>query len=114
MVTDDGVPVVRLQLAGREWPAVVDTGFNGYLELPDDLRGAVHAESIGFFESLLAAGRVVVEENFVVQFPFDDHMLEVEGAFAASSEILLGTALLRDYRLEINFPRRTVILEKVG
>jgi predicted aspartyl protease len=113
-VTDEGVPVLQLEVAGRTWPAVVDTGFSGYVELPNILRGAVHAESIGFIESLLAAGQVVVEENFAVQFAFDDRQLEVEATFAAGAEILIGTALLRDYRLDIHFPRRTVILEHVN
>jgi hypothetical protein len=36
-VSDD-TPVVALDIAGREWPAIVDTGFNGDFELPDELR----------------------------------------------------------------------------
>jgi len=29
---DDGVPVIRLVVAGQDWAAVIDTGFNGDLE----------------------------------------------------------------------------------
>lgn len=37
-VTPDGVPVVTVHVANRFREAIVDTGFNGHLELPDDLR----------------------------------------------------------------------------
>lgn len=37
-VTLDGVPMLYLPVAGRSWPAIVDTGFNGALELPDALQ----------------------------------------------------------------------------
>ena len=33
--------------------------------------------------------------------------------FVVNGEILIGTHLLREYRLEIEFVRRTVVLEKV-
>ena len=37
-VTDEGEPTIELILDGRSWVAVVDTGFNGFLELPDIIR----------------------------------------------------------------------------
>lgn len=76
--TDERVPVVELLVNGREWRAVIDTGFNGYLELPEGLRAAVKAQFIGHLESALAAGQTIVEENFIVEFPFDGETLEVE------------------------------------
>ena len=111
-VTDEGVPLIQLTVAGREWPAVIDTGFNGHLELPSRLRESVSAESIGFLESHLAAGRTVLEENYAVQFPFDGQIVEAEATFATGDEILLGTALLRDYRLVIDFPQGSVVVEQ--
>ena len=33
-VTAAGVPTIVLTIAGRDWPATIDTGFNGDLELP--------------------------------------------------------------------------------
>ena len=37
-VTADGVPVVPITVADKEWRATIDTGFNGDLELPEALR----------------------------------------------------------------------------
>lgn len=111
-VSEDGVPLIHLPVAGRRLPAVIDTGFNGYLELPENLRRSVKARFIGHLESSLAAGQMVMEDNYAVEFPFDNETLEVEATFAPGDVILIGTGLLRGYRLEIDFPDGTVKLEK--
>jgi hypothetical protein len=36
-VRPDGTPVVLWPVAGSTWTAIVDTGFNGDLELPEVL-----------------------------------------------------------------------------
>ena len=41
IVTEDGVPLIHISVGDRLWPAVIDTGFNGWLELPDSCRDAV-------------------------------------------------------------------------
>jgi hypothetical protein len=59
------------------------------------------------------AGQIVDEDTYGVDFPLDGHTLIVEATFVSGTEILIGTHLLRQYRLEINFPARTVLLERV-
>ncbi len=49
-----------------------------------------------------------------MDFPFDGQTLEAEATFAPGAEILVGTHLLRQYRLEINFVSQTVLLERVA
>jgi hypothetical protein len=46
-VSDDGVPLIKLVVAGKEWSAIVDTGFNGDLELPKELQGKLQDQPIG-------------------------------------------------------------------
>jgi len=108
-----GAPVVLLTVAGQTWPAVVDTGFNGDLELPDSLRPFVNARFKAYTVSVLAAGQSILEEAYTVDFPFDGETVEAEATFVAGGEILLGTHLLREYHLDVNFPARTVLLERV-
>ncbi len=43
-VTTDGIPTVSLVVAGKTWPATVDTGFNGDLELPEAIARRVTGE----------------------------------------------------------------------
>ena len=113
-VTDDGVPVIMLLVADQTWPGIIDTGFKGEVELPDTLRPALHPQFIGRISSVLAGGQRVEEDVYLVDFPFDDRSVRAEATFVPGSEILIGTQLLRPYRLEIHFPERTVLLERVS
>jgi predicted aspartyl protease len=108
------VPVIELKLAGRSWRTIIDTGFNGDLELPDALRWKVDAQYAGQTKSLLAGGRSIVEESFVIAFDFDGLSQIAEVTFVPGDEILLGTQLLQDHRLTIDFVDRTVRLERVA
>jgi predicted aspartyl protease len=110
-VSADGVPTVNLLVAGQSWSAIIDTGFNGDLELPDALRPFVNARFIGRVLSLLAGGQTLPEDCYLVDFPFDGQTLLAEATFVPSTEILLGTHLLRNHKVEINFPAATVRVE---
>ncbi len=113
-VTDDGSPVIMALIAGREWSAIVDSGFNGDLELPDELRSHVDAEEFGPIESALAGGQVLTEEAFLVDFPFDGRTVRALATFVPGHEILVGTRLLRNHTLTIDFPAGTVLLERAA
>lgn len=111
-INEHGTPLIPLRLAGRDWMAIVDTGFNGGLELPAVLAGVLDAESFGNVESRLAAGIVVTEEVFLVELDFDGRREFTPATFAAVSHVLIGTRLMRRHRLELDFPARTVRLER--
>jgi predicted aspartyl protease len=113
-VSPDGTPVVLLTVAGQTWPAVIDTGFNSDLELPNALHGYVNPRFLGPSESILAGGQRIYEDVFRVDFPFDGQTVIAEATFVPGSEILIGTGRLQAYRLEIHFPNRTVRLERVA
>jgi predicted aspartyl protease len=113
-VTSAGVPTVQLDVGGRMWDAVVDTGFNGDLELPGALQAVSKAKYLAKVISVLAAGQSVAEDLYEVDFPFDGQTVSVEVTFVAQDVILIGTGMLRKHRLEIDFPRGTVRLERTG
>ena len=113
-VTDEGEPVIRLNAGGRVWTALIDTGFNGDLELPEGLRQSVNPRFLLRERSLLAGGQSIDEDIFEVDFPFDGAVVTAEAAFAPSDTILVGTHLLRGYSLLVNFFARTVMLERVA
>jgi predicted aspartyl protease len=90
---------------------MIDTGFNGDLELPLELKSKLKSRPVGRFKSYLAAGLSIVEDAFTVEFPLDGHIYrDAQATFVDGAEILIGTHLLQSYRLEVDFPRRTVIL----
>ena len=113
IVSSIGVPTVTLPIFGQNWVATIDTGFNGDLELPEDIRDSLNARYVGRMTSALAGGQTIDEDAYLVDFPFDGQTLQAEATFVSGPQILIGTHLLREYRLEINFVSRTVELVKL-
>ena len=113
-VTDDGVPTITLSIAEQYWPSTIDTGFNGDLELPEVLRNFLNARYVGKVTSALAGGQTIEEDVYLIDFPFDSSIIQADATFVANSQILIGTHLLREYRLQINFVSQTVELERVS
>ena len=56
VISLQGLPTIILPIAGGDWPATIDTGFNGDLELPDALRGLLNAQFVGRATAALAGG----------------------------------------------------------
>jgi predicted aspartyl protease len=113
-VNEDGEPILVLPIAGQMCRAVIDTGFNGDLELPEYLRPALNPRFHETGLSILASGQCLEEDYYLIDFPFDGQFVEAQVTFAASNYILIGTHLLRRHRLEINFVAQTVLLERVA
>lgn len=112
IVTDDGSPLVVLTLAGRECPLVVDTGFNGCLELPEEFHDLLPKVSMGTMTSELAAGYCIEEESFMIRFELDGRIVAAQVTFAPVAQGLIGTELLAKHRLEIDFPEATLRLTR--
>ena len=112
-VSVDGVPTIPLSIASQDWTATIDTGFNGDLELPESLRNSLNARYVGQATSALAGGQTIEEAVYLVDFPFDGEVIHAEATFVVEHHILIGTRLLREYRLQVNFVLQTVELEKV-
>jgi predicted aspartyl protease len=111
-ITADGVPAIDVEVGGQSWQAIIDTGFNGEVELPERLRSHVNAQYVGRVTSFLAANQRIEEDVFLVDFPFDGRIFRVQATFVDGDEILIGTLLLSAYRLQIDFPARIVVIEK--
>jgi len=103
-----------ITVGGKPWSAMIDTGFNGDLEIPTSLQLFLNARFLCRNRSLLAAGQVVEEDCYLVDFPFDGQTELAEATFVPSQELLIGTHLLRQYHLAINFPARTLRLHRDG
>lgn len=107
-----GLPFVMLEVAGREWKGTIDTGFNGDLELPLELYARVQPRFVASAPSFLAGNQTVEEDHYVVTFPFDGELVEALATFVAGDAVLIGTNLLREYSLNIDFPTGHVVLER--
>jgi predicted aspartyl protease len=112
-VNERRVPVVSLTIGENAYRAIIDTGFNGDLELPETLRPELQPRFVGESVSFLASGVTVIEDLYLVEFPFDGTVIEAETSFVDGDEILVGTKLLGHHRLEIDFVHRTVLIDRV-
>lgn len=113
-VTSEGIPIIDLPIAGQVWTAIIDTGFNGDLELPDKLFASLNPRFVGRISWSLAGGQTLEKDSYAVDISFDGQTMTAIAAFLPIREILIGTNLLRQHRLEINFAARTVLLEQVN
>ncbi|MGD0089113.1 MAG: hypothetical protein ABSE73_04275 [Planctomycetota bacterium] len=109
-----GVPTITLRFLGKTWRAMIDTGFNGDLEIPLELLGPLGAKRRGSITSVLAGGQQVQEDRYRLNLPFDGEVMFAVATFVPGQEILIGTHLLRRHRLEINFVTKDVLIERVS
>ena len=111
-VSREGDPVVTIAVCGRDWPAIIDTGFNGDLQLPEDCRSSLPAKYAGRVSWLLANKQRIEEDTYLVRLRFDGELVPAMANFAPASELLIGTHFLRKHRLTIDFAARTVRLKR--
>lgn len=111
-ISADGVPTIDIQIQDQTWKAIVDTGFNGELELPIRLQQFINSEFVGRAISLLAANQQIEEDIYLVDFPFDGRVRRAQSTFVDGDEILVGTGMLREYRLTIDFPADIVTIAR--
>jgi len=74
----------------------------------------LNSRYVGRVISALAGGQTLEEDVYLVDFPFDGRVTQAETTFVAGHQILIGTHLLQEYRLQINFVSKTVELERVS
>jgi clan AA aspartic protease len=90
--------------------AIVDTGFDGAVCLPTPLAVRLGLELIGQTEVELADGTTKSELVFAGSVHLLGRTREASVYLTNSEDALLGTALLTDCRLTIDFPMDTVRL----
>lgn len=130
-IDDLNRPLVRVELAGFSDPLVafIDTGFNGaiLIDEPQAIKlgfqvfkhqAQVRLASQREENFLLGRGKVawLGESKSVTAYVLIETQDErrVRIARKTEEEILIGTELLSDCRLEIDFPARRVVIVKVG
>lgn len=103
-----GEPVVRITLLSsthhpQSHPAVIDTGFNGTLSLPEALLQRLEWRWVGYDSYEIATGDVIREKVFVGRIRWMRRVQEVDVVSSHAKDILIGTRLLQGSRLLIDF-----------
>lgn len=111
-VNEDLEPVIEVGLVAGDRVertfAIIDTGFNGYLCLAENLIDKMDLSYIGtdFFE--LGNGEIVENDVFSGRIIFDKMERNVLVTLSTSSDVLIGTSLLKAKTLFIDFIDRRV------
>ena len=114
-VNRHGEPIVAIQLILRArpstFPAVIDTGFNGYLSVPKRLLSQSRWQAIGTEKFEIATGAIVEQEIFLGEIVFDGQRSPAYVVATQAQDILIGTKLLKNKFLSINFRTARVVVE---
>ena len=116
-VNESDEPVIKIKLVlskgERSVNAVIDTGFNGYISVPKKLISYSDWDFLGTEEYELASGELMRERVFLGKIEMGAKSLTVFVLSSNSSDVLIGTKLLRNRLLTINFADKTLKIEEV-
>ena len=100
-------PIIELRLMlwnkSENIPAVIDTGFNGYISVPEKYVKASDWVFMGYEEYEIASGEIVKAKIFLGNILFDEKQIQTFILSSQSKDILIGTRLLEDKTLFIDF-----------
>ena len=111
-VNENDEPLVPITLLlknrPRRFQAVLDTGFNGYLSVPETVVQRSGWDFVGYEEYEIATGDRVRERVYLGEVIFDRQRLTTHVVTSRAEDILIGTRLLLDKALHLDFKKRTV------
>lgn len=90
----------------------IDTGFTGTFVVGEELFDTSRATPSGTVEAALAAGRTWTFPCYDVQVDWLGQRILVRVLVGPGRDCLIGTVLLNPHRLEIDYGRRTVRLDR--
>jgi clan AA aspartic protease len=109
-----GEPRVSLSLILPQRPvrfsAVLDTGFNGYLSVPTHVLTRSSWQLIGTETYEIATGALVEQEVYLGEIVFDGARSLVYAVATDAQDLLIGTKLLREKMLTIDFRVKRVVI----
>ena len=111
-VSDD-LPLIELPVGSERLTAVADTGLNGYRELPQSLFDQLNPELEGELVAELASGVRITEVVYRVRLEFDGDDVDAVVSFVEGDGVLLGTKMLLNHRLTVDFPTANVLIERL-
>ncbi len=111
-------PVVSIKLVSEKnveigVAAIIDTGYNGEVILPESKIQEMDLEFLGTIDTELANGQIVELELFRGRIKWFDTIREVAIGASQSDDTLLGTLLLSNCHLDINFKEGSVKIEQL-
>lgn len=120
VIRETGTPVIALHIMGtREGETTVegilDTGFDGFLCLPIPIAVSLGLELIDATDTELADGTIVEDDLvFAGRAEWDGTVMDVEIVLTRSADVLIGTAFLKGYMVQLNYKSNIIRIEKAA
>lgn len=112
-LTSKYVALIPIELFGKPYEAVIDTGFEGSLQLPNSLFQLVNPVHYRFLTYEYGAGQTGTMPSYWVKLTIDGIEYQAETIFADTDQLLIGVEMLTGFRLEIHFVTGLVLLERM-
>jgi clan AA aspartic protease len=106
------VPITLVLPPEKEIEALLDTGFNGELVLAKKYKRRMKLTRVGSVRAELADGQIIEDDLFVADIIFDSEAKLVLASFADSEDSLIGTELLSEKVVVINFVSGDVTVDQ--
>jgi clan AA aspartic protease len=111
-VDANGEAIVPIALAaGVTINFVIDTGFDGELLLPASVAETLLLPIIGERECLVVGGAILTNFTSLVEIDWMGSPRVTEVILSEGDDYLVGTSLLRQTRLKIDYIARSVVIE---
>ena len=94
-----GSPVIELPIEGRKITALLDTGFNGHIMLPDFIISELALDQIGISDYLTASGDYKETKVYKGKIDFLNEKTEVPIISTDSDFSLAGMELFHDCKI---------------
>lgn len=111
---DNEHPILEITVTGEdsqvEIPALIDTGFDGYLSLPIPVAMSLGLKLIDSALITLADGSKKTELLFTTKVSLEGKESRARTFLTAGETALIGTQLLKDFTLSIDFPQKKISL----
>ncbi len=105
-----------LDVRGKEFniPVIVDTGYNGEALLSESRFDEMDLVPRGMMSGETATGEVVEVDIYRCRLRLFDEIREITVGVTGSDNSLLGTLLLADCELDVNFKESSVRIRRIG
>lgn len=118
IIRETGTPILALKIFGKGGAEVtvegiLDTGFDGFLCLPIPLAVSLGLELIDVTRTELADGTVAEDDLvFAGRAEWDGTVMDVDILLTRSGDVLIGTAFLKEYLVQLDYKANTIRIEK--
>lgn len=116
VVNANGEPLASLTLIlqgkRRRFQAVLDTGFNGYLSVPQSMADRSGWYFSGYEEYEIATGDRVRERVYLGEVISGGDRMTTHVVTSRAKDILIGTRMLSRHELHIDFKKRSIWVRK--